>query len=628
MKETVCYLNTWKRFVNEGVLDSARLNKRVMESWYRCKKEQVNPYLNKGENILTNELLHLQREKNSLLLDVVSPHVDRMNEAIRESGMMALLVDPDGYVLSLLGNEKIVEDARKINFIEGVRWTEREVGTNAIGTALQTKEAVTINGTEHYSIASHQWSCSATPILTGDGLLMGVLDISCPVEYSHPFMLGMVASVAYEIEREISKRLFKRELALFQRSVELTDKYRDRPFVVCNDNDVIVSASKPLREKVPQSIGMSISQLLRYGYQVDIQTAFSLKEDKQITGTCLFLSEGTSDTKRRQFTGSNSAQTFYFNGEAGRSEAFQRTMKQVKLVSPTDVNVYIFGETGTGKEVIARAIHDNSPRKDGPFIAINCGAIPKDLMESELFGYVEGAFTGAKRQGYKGKFEQAHKGTLFLDEIGEIPPSMQVALLRVLQERKVVPIGGIKEIPVDFRIITATHRDLTGLVNQGTFRKDLYYRLYVYPIHVPPLRERKEDIPFLVRFLCQKHNWNIPWADTLFDKLNDHTWPGNIRELHNVLERINILWSNGATEDDLFLYNMLTIESIDSKFEPSIAQNEEHIRTNNELTAREKIQRGLMLEALQRTKGNVTAAAKLLDVPRSTFYKRLRKYGL
>ncbi|PLR75687.1 sigma-54-dependent Fis family transcriptional regulator [Bacillus sp. V3-13] len=628
MKETVCYLNTWKRFVNEGVLDSARLNKRVMESWYRCKKEKVNPYLYKGENILTNDLLNLQREKNSLLLEIASPYIDRMNETIRKSGMMALLVDPDGYVLSLSGNEKIVEDARKINFIEGVRWTEREVGTNAIGTALQTKEAVTIKGTEHYSIASHRWSCSASPILSADGLLMGVLDISCPVEYSHPFMLGMVASITYEIEREISKRSYERELALFQRSVELSDTYRNRPFVVCNQNGIIISASKPVREKVPRSIGMSISQFLRYGYQIDLETALSFKEGREVTGTCLFLSEGTCNSDSRLFIGSNSSSMFYFNGEIGRSEAFQSTLKQVKLVSSTDASVYISGETGTGKELIAQAIHQNSPRKDGPFVALNCGAIPKDLIESELFGYEEGAFTGAKRKGYKGKFEQAHKGTLFLDEIGEIPPAMQVALLRVLQERKVVPIGSRKEIPVDIRIITATHCDLTELVNQGSFRKDLYYRLHVYPIHVPSLRERKEDIPFLVRYLCQKHNWNIPLSDRLFDKLKDYQWPGNIRELQNVLERLNILFSNGAAEDNLFLHNMSSPEIMEPSFESATTQLEARSQTGNELTVREKIQKDLMLEALQRTKGNVTAAAKLLDVPRSTFYKRLRKYGL
>ncbi|MBK5483021.1 GAF domain-containing protein [Peribacillus sp. TH16] len=177
MLSTSCYLRTWERFISEGVLDSNRLDKRIKESWHRCKKEQVNPYLNKGNHVLTNDLLNVQREKNSVLLDVASPQLTRMNQAIKESGMMALLVDPDGYVLSLSGNEKILDEAGKINFVEGVRWTEGEVGTNAIGTALKTGEAVMIQGTEHYSIASHKWSCSAMPIFNEDRMLMGVLDI-------------------------------------------------------------------------------------------------------------------------------------------------------------------------------------------------------------------------------------------------------------------------------------------------------------------------------------------------------------------------------------------------------------------------------------------------------------------
>lgn len=157
----------------------------------------------------------------------------------------------------------------------------------------------------------------------------------------------------------------------------------------------------------------------------------------------------------------------YFSGVTGTSKAFQHTLEEIKLVSPTDASVYVCGETGVGKEYVARAIHENSPRKDGPFIAVNCGSLPKELMESELFGYVEGAFTGARRQGYKGKFEQAHGGTLFLDEIGEVPPEMQVALLRVLQERTITPIGSSKEVPVNIRIITATHKDLLRLVEEG-----------------------------------------------------------------------------------------------------------------------------------------------------------------
>jgi sigma-54 dependent transcriptional regulator, acetoin dehydrogenase operon transcriptional activator AcoR len=620
---TTFYLDTWKRFIKEGVLDPARLNKRIIESWYRCRKDEVNPYLNKGLRVLTSDLLSLQKDKHSLLMETALPHLSRMNQAIIESGMMALLVDPDGYVLSLTGNEQTLKDARNINFIEGVCWTENEVGTNAIGTALKTAESVIINGAEHYSVASHQWSCTATPILNEKGNLMGVIDVSCPVERSHPFMIGMVTSIAYAIERDISRVYRRNEIDLVQHAVELVDTNRHRPFVVCDHGQRIISVSKAVREKHPHANGMKLRDFIKKGYQIDRETPILSKEDNRILGISVFLSEVVSYNQHSLFAAATPSQSFLFKGVRGTSEVFQNTLKQVELVASTDATVFITGETGTGKELIARAIHDNSLRKNGPFISLNCGAIPKDLMSSELFGYVEGAFTGAKRQGNKGKFELAHKGTIFLDEIGEIPEAMQVALLRLLQERKVVPIGGSKEIPLDIRIITATHRDMNELINEGTFRQDLYYRLNVYPVEVPALRRRKEDIPYLVRYFCQNHNWNLPDTNRFLHKLSNYEWPGNVRELLNVLERLHIMFSSGLANQDTLIDYFEVIQEQSKSTEQVPIDGQER-----KLKAREKIQRDLMLDALQKTKGNVTAAAKLLDIPRSTFYKRIQKFGL
>lgn len=624
---TTFYFDAWKRFVKEGVLDSARLNKRILESWHRCKKEKVNPYLNKGLDLLSKEELLAKKEKHTLLIEVASPYIKKMDQAIKDTGMMALLVDPDGYVLSLTGNEKTLSDAKKINFVEGVRWTETEVGTNAIGTAIQTKEAVTINGAEHYSVASHQWSCSATPIFHDNGSLMGVIDVSCPVNYSHPFMLGMVTSISYAIEKELNKRSYLEEIALFQQASQLGETYQNRLYLVCDHNQMILFASKSIRERFPKSIGMKLNEFLHNGYQIDAESPFLSKENNRMIGSCYFLSEVLIHRNRVSFHSISRKPPFIFKGERGTSEVFQHTINKVKLVAPTDATVLITGETGTGKELIARAIHDNSHRKDGPFVSLNCGAIPKDLMESELFGYVEGAFTGARRQGFKGKFEQAQKGTLFLDEIGEISHSMQVALLRVLQERKVTPLGGTKEIPVDVRIIAATHRDMTKLVVEEDFRDDLYYRLNVYPIDVPPLRKRKEDIPHLVRYFCKRNGWNLPNIDQLISRLQDYEWPGNIRELLNSLERLHILSQDQQLSQDLYIHN---IESLIIRHpSTSSCSGQENLEeTEKKLKAREKIQRDLMLEALKKTKGNVTAAAKLLEIPRSTFYKRLQRFGI
>ncbi|KXI80990.1 acetoin dehydrogenase [Bacillus cereus] len=610
------YLHTWKKFVDEGVLDSNRINERISESWYRCKQANVNPHMNKGQKILSSNIFQDQKKKSEIFLDIAIPQIQNMRKTIDELQMMALLIDPDGYVLSLSGNKQTLQRAKQINFIEGVKWTEAAVGTNAIGTALEIEEAIMISGTEHYSVASHSWSCAAAPIHNDDGKLIGVLDFSCPIEFSHPYMLGMVTSIAHAIERECSIRVHQNELHLIHRFLDVIDS--DEQVVICNHRDVIVSASKRVRERLCNWSRMKLADLMHYGLKTKLEVP--VYSNNRMIGKCIYVKE---NKQVKSFSTSPFINGITFPGVIGTSSAFQHTLEEIKLVSPTDASVYVCGETGVGKEYVARAIHENSPRKNGPFIAVNCGALPKELMESELFGYAEGAFTGARRQGYKGKFEQADGGTIFLDEIGEVPPEMQVALLRVLQERTVTPIGSSKEVPVNIRIITATHKDLLRLVEEGKFRQDLYYRLHVYPLYVPSLIERKEDIPYFIQHFCERKNWNIVFPKSICNQFSQHTWPGNIRELLNALERIYILSQGREICEKQISFLLQTMMRNQHQLELQVEN-----KTENTLNFREKIQRDSMIEALEKTNGNVSLAAKLLDVPRSTFYKRMQKYKL
>ncbi|MEG7919576.1 sigma-54-dependent Fis family transcriptional regulator [Bacillus cereus group sp. Sample61] len=610
------YLHTWKKFVDEGVLDSNRINERISESWYRCKQANVNPHMNKGQKILSSNIFQDQKKKSEIFLDIAIPQIQNMRKTIDELQMMALLIDPDGYVLSLSGNEQTLKRAKHINFIEGVKWTEAAVGTNAIGTALEIEEAIMISGTEHYSVASYSWSCAAAPIHNDDGKLIGVLDFSCPIEFSHPYMLGMVTSIAHAIERECSIRVHQNELHLIHRFLDVIDS--DEQVVICNHRDVIVSASKKVRERVSNWSRMKLEDLMQNGLKPKLEVP--VYSNDRMIGKCIYVKE---NKQGNVFSTSSFINGITFPGVIGTSNAFQHTLEEIKLVSPTDASVYVCGETGVGKEYVARAIHENSPRKNGPFIAVNCGSLPKELMESELFGYAEGAFTGARRHGYKGKFEQADGGTIFLDEIGEVPPEMQVALLRVLQERTVTPIGSSKEIPVNIRIITATHKDLLRLVEEGKFRQDLYYRLHVYPLYVPSLIERKEDIPYFIQHFCERKNWNVAFPKSICNQFSQHTWPGNIRELLNALERIYILSQGREICEKQISFLLQTMMRNQHQLE---LQTEN--KTEDTLNFREKIQRDSMIEALEKTNGNVSLAAKLLDVPRSTFYKRMQKYKL
>jgi len=311
----------------------------------------------------------------------------------------------------------------------------------------------------------------------------------------------------------------------------------------------------------------------------------------------------------------------------GQAPAIRQIYGVVEKVASTPSTVLITGESGTGKELIARALHENSARHAGPFIKINCAAIPKTLMESELFGYEKGAFTGAV--GAKpGRFELAHGGTLFLDEIGEIPVEMQVKLLRVLQESEFERVGGIKTIKVDVRLVTATNRDLVQDISAGSFREDLYYRLNVVPIHIPPLRERREDIPLLVEHFLAKFNDRLKKqidsvsADAI-SRLISYHWPGNIRELENLMERTMLFCERSEIQVSDLPPEIGGLPPFSAAASPNAASLKEAVRAETERVERELIQK-----ALDETGGNVTQAARKLKISRKSLQTKMKELGL
>jgi two-component system response regulator GlrR len=299
-----------------------------------------------------------------------------------------------------------------------------------------------------------------------------------------------------------------------------------------------------------------------------------------------------------------------------RSKVMTELLRRAKLVADGDSSVFIAGNTGTGKELIAEAIHQGSRRKEQPFIAINCSALPEQLLESELFGHVKGAFTGA-HSNYPGLFQSANNGTLFLDEIGDMPTSIQVKLLRVLQEFKVRPVGSPQSIPVDVRIISATHQDLEQMVTDGHFREDLYYRLNVVPLNIPPLSERREDIPLLInhflnRLSQRQHNEVKKFAPESMELLLSSSWPGNVRQLQNVIEQCYVLSS------DSNITPMLVSEALRR-------QNEEMPSLD---TAKQAFEQRYLASLLRITNGNITNTAKLAGRNRTELYRLLSKHGL
>lgn len=333
-----------------------------------------------------------------------------------------------------------------------------------------------------------------------------------------------------------------------------------------------------------------------------------------------------------------------FERLVGRSAPMQEVFRRLRLAAQSEVTVFISGESGTGKELAASAIHSVSDRRDKPFIAVNCSAIPETLLESELFGHVKGSFTGATRDKL-GVFQAAEGGTLFLDEIGDISPLIQLKLLRVLQEREIRRVGDDKAMKIDVRLVTATNRDLMALIESGDFREDFYYRIHVFEVHLPALRERKEDIPLLAdRFideLSQVHRHDVSGiARDALQQMMDYHWPGNVRELRNAIEHAFVTVSG----DSITLFDLPseirvprtdhedvrrdTSRTPEKSTLPDQKPPEKKSFDISDLTTRQQADREKVLAALKETEGNKTAAAKLLGVSRVTMWKKVRKYGI
>ena len=308
-----------------------------------------------------------------------------------------------------------------------------------------------------------------------------------------------------------------------------------------------------------------------------------------------------------------------------RGDAMKRVMAQLERVAASESRVCILGETGTGKELVARTIHERSNRADGPFVTLNCAAVPAELIESELFGHEKGSFTGASGR-HIGKFEQADQGTIFLDEIGDMPLNMQAKLLRVLEEGEVERIGGDKPISVNVRVVVATHRDLEARVREEKFRQDLFHRIYVFPLVLPPLRERQEDIPALVEHfagqVCEQNGWKpVPFTKAAMDALQSHSWPGNVRELRNMVERVILLATDGQVDEQ-------TVQMALPKSAGTAASGMS-AATSGPLADRvQSFEREVILAELKRSHHNMSLAAKSLGLERSHLYKKAEQLGI
>lgn len=652
----------WKNTITTKQINHPLIRTEIAESWKRCLRAKVDPYGGVGNYILKGEELEKVLYINKELIEVARPFLLNLYKFLKNSGFIVMLTNSEGVILEFFGDNYMEEEAAQIHFMKGARWKEEDVGSNTIGVIINTKKPFQMTGPEHFCIKSHDWTCSAAPIFNSNGEMMGIFNVSGPIKEAHRHTLGMVVAAVEAIQHLLTishknhelNRISKRMNSIFQSmsdAVIILDSYGyieqinlasekifGKPSYVIGKtfNELIIEDREDIEKNnnyLDEYAGVSKLLKTRRGNVECIISSKPIKNENHIEGTIIVVHPiDKVNSIIKKFN--NSQARFFFQDIITNNRRMEKIIDLAINVSKSDGTVLIQGESGTGKEVFAQSIHNNSSRRKGPFIAVNCGAIPRELLGSELFGYSEGSFTGAKRGGMQGKFELASGGTIFLDEIGDMPLEQQVSLLRVLQEKKIVRIGDSKEISIDVHVICATNKKLSIEIEKGNFRQDLFYRLNVINIRIPALRERKEDIEILfnyfVKKMSEKNNRDLVNIDKeIYKYLNSYYWPGNVRELQNVVERmITLNNSDKLTVTDLpaEIYSNDMQNSVDYSHDFSRISYENVRERSRKIRIEEEHNK--IYQLLLDNHGNISKVSKILGISRTTLYRKINKYNI
>lgn len=632
IKERMRIEKAWEQFV-AGQKTVEDIRSLTFQSWKRSLNHGVHPLHSIAPITLSEEVIAEYRARD-LLYSTLDPLLVKLKEAAIDSGYLITFCNSNGEIFYIDGDDKIKREAEKMNFIAGTSWSEQHVGTNGMGTSLATGYPIQIFASEHFCKPVHNWVCSAAPIKDpATNKTLGAANITGIWKGVHPHSLSTVVSIALSIERELQNRLNLEHFFLLEYFMEMTNRKGNCIAAVIDRGYKVIKASPPFYENnwVNQNGNLTIldvSYLPMEPYRWELNG----NKGKWAFEATPYYSQGAfigffvcaTKTSRPLSKGAGNTVKHTFSSIIGQSEVILSLLKEAKLLSNLDLSVTIEGESGTGKELLAQSIHAASPRSSGPFVAVNCGAIPRELAESELFGYEEGAFTGGVKGGHKGKFLQADGGTIFLDEIGEMPLDLQTALLRVLEEKEITRLGGKQPIPINVRVIAATNRDLKRACELGEFRRDLYYRLSILSLQVPPLRNRKGDIPIILDHLIQKICAEIgrPLFNVSPDVLRvieKYHWPGNVRELRNFIYKMAV-----RVKGQLMTMADLPEDFLSKGISSPANESRLLIQSPSKITSSLKqLERETILSVLEECNGNITKAAKKLGIHRSTIYRKL-----
>ncbi|TWJ19138.1 sigma-54-dependent Fis family transcriptional regulator [Geobacter argillaceus] len=627
-------------FFSRGVLPTGLVPETIVRSWQRSIANGIDAEMAQIEQpILSRQELDHLTFRNRLFLEHSRPVMENLYEQIQDTSSIVILADKSGVILDSLGDVDFIDRARRVSLQPGGVWSEEFRGTNAIGTALVEQLPVRVNSGEHFAAVNSFLSCSASPVFDPYGTILGILDVSGDYRSYQQHTMALVQISAQQIENQMFASGFEEDVVFY---------FHRRPEFIGSLYEAIAVFTSRGKLKAANRSALLHLGLDRYNYrEVDFAELFDMpfhsviSREGQVLPLCtcndthIFgrwrapLSGARERTVNMKVAGPSSAELTLETLDLGDS-MMRRAIEKVHKVLGHAIPVLLEGESGTGKELFARAMHNSGPRRSGSFVALNCAAIPEGLIEAELFGYQEGAFTGAKRKGQLGRIRQADGGTLFLDEIGDMPLALQARLLRVLQQREVTPLGGSESLPVDIAVICATNRKLREEVAAGRFREDLYYRLNGLLVSLPSLRNR-EDRLNLARAIAGEIGGpgrSIRISEEVRAIFDRHPWPGNIRQLHSILRTAVALLG----DDREITAEHLSEDFLEQYRETFPSSAEAGADAGSSLLAApvtlDRLEIMVIRKTLDEHDGNISATARRLGVSRNTLYRRLREHPL
>ncbi len=630
----------------QRMVPATDIDHRVRHSWARCiETYSLDPQAPKKATVIDRPELQARREQHGLLLSIARIELLSLRERLHHNDFGIMLTDEDGVILHYVGDPGFAATAKRSGLREGAVWSERELGTNGMGTCIVEQRSVVIHQNEHFLAQNTELTCSATPIFDSRGRVVAALDISGSFNRAQTHTLALVEIAAQNIENRTLLESCKRHYMLrFHRQKEFISTPGEG-IVAFDDNGMIVGANRSALELlgVPDHRALC-GQPLESVFDTTLSTQMQLASRRAFRAAPLLARASQSklwsaiqppERDTRNEPGRREHVVLPASTSCGPLATMEygdplmaNNVRIVRRVIDRDIPVLLLGETGTGKGCFAKAIHAASRRADKPFVTVNCAAIPETLIESELFGYKAGAFTGATREGHPGRVVQANGGTLFLDEIGDMPLPLQVRLLSVIEDREVIPLGGSKSIPVDIRIISATHCDLLQQVRERRFREDLYYRLNGLSLRMPALRDRRDArnlILNLIREESRDRGSAIDIDEAALRRLLQSPWPGNIRQLRNVLRTMIAMSENDS----------LTLADFDEEWlsggTPGAAPAQQNDAIALDLDGDDVLgeaEREALRRVLECCRWNVSAAAVQLHVSRKTLYRKMFRHGI